>query len=90
MKTYLPISSVVLLKDAEKRLMIVGLMQVEAETEKTWDYSGVFYPEGMYNSGSVHLFNDDQIEMIFFAGFQDAEGINFMNALNNHNNDTDE
>jgi len=83
MKKYLPIGSVVLLKDAEKRVMIVGLAQQEAETDKVWDYSGVLYPEGMLNSDNVFLFNEDQIEMLFFVGFQDAEGLQFLENLSN-------
>ncbi|MCL2841731.1 MAG: DUF4176 domain-containing protein, partial [Defluviitaleaceae bacterium] len=44
-----------LLKEADKKLAIVGYMQKETETEKVWDYSAVPYPEGMFSSGNIHL-----------------------------------
>ena len=81
MKNYLPIGSVVLLKEAEKKIMIVGLMQNETETEKTWDYSAVLYPEGTLDSNNLVLFNQDQIENIFFLGYQDTEALEFLSGL---------
>ncbi|MCL2841736.1 MAG: DUF4176 domain-containing protein [Defluviitaleaceae bacterium] len=83
MKKYLPIGSVVLLKGAEKRIMIVGLKQKEADSEKLWDYSGVFYPEGIFDSDNLFLFNDGQIQKIFFMGFQDIESLEFNERLGN-------
>ena len=46
---YLPIGTVVLLKGAEKRVMITGFCATElkeSDETKTWDYSGCIYPEG--------------------------------------------
>ena len=42
----LPIGSVVLLKDASKRLMIIGVCRKDASgpEEKVWDYVGCYYP----------------------------------------------
>jgi len=83
MKRFLPIGSVVLLKGADKRIMIVGFKQHEAETGKIWDYSACLYPEGVLNSDNLLLFNEDQVEMLFFIGFQDGEGLQFLEKLNN-------
>jgi len=83
MKEYLPIGSIVLLKEAEKRIMIIGFAQEEAETGKIWDYSAVLYPEGMFELDNFFFFNADQIQAIFFMGFQDAEGMQFLDALSN-------
>ncbi len=44
MKDLLPIGSVVLLKDATKKLVIIGVLQVNAEQNKMYDYLAVPYP----------------------------------------------
>lgn len=82
-KNYLPIGSVVLLKDGKKRLMIYGRRQLVKDGEKEYDYSACLYPEGMLNSKDVVLFNHDQIQMIYFIGFQDIEELHFRSLLKN-------
>ena len=50
-KELLPIGSVVLLKDAKKRIMITGFYVKENEnSDKIYDYVGVLYPEGVVQS----------------------------------------
>lgn len=72
---YLPIGSVVLLKEAKKRLMVYG-RQIKSRTDgKKYDYIGCLYPEGYLSSDDVMLFNHDQIQMVYFIGFQDLEEI---------------
>ena len=61
--------------------MIVGLNQKEAETDKVWDYSAALYPEGVYDSDSLLLFNEEQVDSLFFVGFQDAESLAFLGNL---------
>lgn len=78
----LPIGSVVLLKDSNKRVMIVGLKQRQEKEEKVWDYSGCLYPEGIMDPDRLFLFDHDQIQTLFFIGFQDGEGMQFMVDLN--------
>ena len=78
----LPIGSVVLLKDSTKRVMIVGLKQRQENEEKIWDYSGCLYPEGMLDPDHLFLFDHEQIQTLFFIGFQDGEGMTFMINLN--------
>ena len=84
-KSYLPIGSVVLLKEGKKRLMIYGRRQLvkDGEREKEYDYSACLYSEGMLNSKDVVLFNHDQIQMIYFIGFQDIEELHFRSLLKN-------
>jgi len=78
----LPIGSVVLLKDSTKRVMIVGLKQKQDSDAKVWDYSGCLYPEGIIDPDRLFLFDHEQIEVLFFIGFQDGEGMQFMVELN--------
>lgn len=78
----LPIGSVVLLKEGEKRLMIVGVMQSDADGNgETYDYLGVLYPEGHIGDQFQYLFNNNDIEKIFFRGFEDEERTEFLRKL---------
>ena len=85
-KELLPIGSVVILKNAEKRLMIYGVGQ--SCEGKDYDYIGVLYPEGSIGEGSHLLFNHSDINEVFFRGFEDAERDALIEKLNEHfNND---
>ncbi len=77
MKTFLPIGSVVLLKDAEKRVMICGRVQVDVAADKTYDYSACLYPEGIIDSDQLFMFNNEDIGEVYFIGFQDQEEFAF-------------
>lgn len=80
---YLPIGTVVLLKGGKKRAMITGFCSVAQENqEKIYDYSGCVYPEGYLSSNQVCLFDHDQIEKIFFVGYEDDEEKMFKSKLN--------
>ena len=72
---FLPIGTVVLLKDATKRLMITGFCIVaEGETEgKIWDYCGCLYPQGVLESNRICLFDHEQIEKVFHLGLADDD-----------------
>ena len=61
---YLPIGSVVLLKDATKKVMITGFCVLPQEGNNVFDYCGCIYPEGMISSEQNCLFNHNQIEKI--------------------------
>jgi len=77
----LPIGSVVLLEQSNKRVMIVGRLQRQQGTGKVWDYSACFYPEGMINPQEMFLFNHEQIKVVYFIGFQDREGVEFQEVV---------
>ena len=46
MKELLPIGSVVTLQGTAKKVMIIGILQMQQESGKLYDYLGVPYPEG--------------------------------------------
>lgn len=77
----LPIGSVVLLKGAQKRLMICGRVQTDVSTGITYDYSACLYPDGIVSSDELYMFNNGNIQKIFFIGFQDAEEFEFKKFL---------
>lgn len=76
-KDLLPIGSVVLLKDGEKRIMICGRIQAKAGENEIYDYSACYYPQGIVDPTSMFFFNRDAIDKVFFIGFQDTEEIAF-------------
>ena len=73
MEPLLPIGSVVLLKEAEKRLMIYGIKQINEADGKVYDYIACLYPEGNIGEEYNYLFNHDDIEKVDFIGYVDAE-----------------
>lgn len=81
-KELLPIGSVVLLKNGEKKLMIDGILQTRVEEpEKQYDYLGVLYPEGHIGENYKYLFNQEDIDIVFFRGFEDEERTSFIEKL---------
>ncbi len=81
-KELLPIGTVVLLKNGEKRLMIAGIKQMDTEDEtKEYDYYGVMYPEGHVGENFQYLFNHEDISEVYFKGFEDEERVEFLNKL---------
>ncbi|MBO5303956.1 MAG: DUF4176 domain-containing protein [Lachnospiraceae bacterium] len=82
MKELLPIGSIVLLKNAKKRMMITGIRQSGKENpEKEYDYVGVLYPEGHIGEAYNFLFDSADIEKVFFRGFEDIERQEFIHNL---------
>jgi hypothetical protein len=81
MEKFLPIGSIVLLKGGQKKLMVYGRRQIDRETKKEWDYVSCIYPEGNIDSNHSYLFNHEQIDTIFFTGYQDAEELEFNKFL---------
>jgi len=81
MNALLPIGSVVLLKDSTKRVMIYGRLQREVDGERVWDYIGCLFPEGNIDVNHSFLFDNVQIESVFFVGCQDEEEMRFQQYL---------
>ncbi|HIQ98958.1 MAG TPA: DUF4176 domain-containing protein [Candidatus Scybalocola faecavium] len=80
----LPIGSVVLLKGGVKRLMIYGVRQTDKKSQVEYDYIGVLYPEGNIGDDYQYLFNHDDIQEIYFKGFEDDERARFIERLKNY------
>lgn len=79
---FLPIGSVVLLKEGKKRIMITGFCCIgNADKNKTYDYSGCLYPEGFLSSDKTLLFDHDQIEKVYYIGYSDDEEKKFQEKL---------
>ena len=88
---YLPVGTVVLLKNGSKRIMINGFCTMDSnQPERVYDYSGVLFPEGSLSSDQTLLFDHNQIIRIDHMGLEDNEEkefkIKLVELLNNHNN----
>ena len=81
-KEILPIGSVVLLKNSERKVMVMGLLQGNpAHLDKVYDYCGCLYPEGYMDANNIFLFDEEQIEEICFKGFDAEEQAEFRNRV---------
>lgn len=81
MNDYLPVGSIVLLKDATKKVVIIGYAVVEESSTEVWDYLGCVYPIGVIGMNKNLLFNKEQIDKVVFTGYSDEEGKNFISQL---------
>ncbi len=84
MKTYLPIGSIVLLKNGNKKVMIYGRRQRRVTDETEYDYIACLYPEGNIGVDFMYLFNHEDIEDVVHRGYSDAEEEAYVNKLNKH------
>ena len=78
---WLPIGSVVRTEGAVRKLMVIGRIVTTEEEDAVYDYVGVPYPEGVSGSDQMYFFNRDQIEELFFIGFQDSEALEFQSEV---------
>ena len=87
-KRYLPIGSVIKLKNNNKSIMITGYYSVEyANDLEIYDYSGCAYPEGVMIKSSCCSFNQKDIKEILFEGYKTEEYTKLTNELNDIDNE---
>lgn len=77
----LPVGTVVLLKDANKRLMIIGYQRMKELGGKIYDYCGCVYPEGFTGPDAAAIFDHEQIDRIIAMGFQNPAQAEFSEKL---------
>lgn len=77
----LPIGSVVSLKEGKKKAMIFGIKQTDKATGQEHDYVGVVYPEGNLGDELQFFFAHDNIDQVFYRGFEDEEREKFIAKL---------
>ena len=81
MRDLLPIGSVVLLNNGEKRLMVIGVIQINPTDGEQYDYLACLYPEGFVGPEHTYLFNHEDIQKIEAEGFADDEHQTFRAQL---------
>ncbi|MBB5183585.1 DUF4176 domain-containing protein [Catenisphaera adipataccumulans] len=77
MKDLMPLGTVVTLHKGRKRLMIIGRIQNKVGEKAIYDYAGCLWPEGLIDSSHFYLFNQEDIEYLYYIGLQDAEEFNY-------------
>lgn len=88
MKEYLPLGSVITLKNGSKRLMIVGRLQNQIGSNDIYDYAAVLWPEGLVDSKHFYLFNQEDLDKLYYIGLQDMEEFQFRAVLESKLNET--
>lgn len=78
-KNLLPIGTVVRVKEANKKMMIIGILQ-QNKTER-YDYMAILHPEGFLSEKEIYMFNHEDIEEVNYLGFMDSEFQAFRNTL---------
>ena len=66
-----PIGTVVTVKDANKSMMIIGVLP--ENDGKRYDYIAVLYPEGYLTEKQIYLFNHDDVVKVECLGYMNAE-----------------
>lgn len=79
---YLPVGTVVKLKEGVKAIMITGFCAISGDDGKMYDYSACLYPEGVVGPEMNFLFNHDQIAEILHKGLVSEEEVTFKQKLN--------
>lgn len=83
-KEYLPIGSVVLLKNGIRKAMVIGIMPIITDKtgeQRSYDYTGVIYPEGLLSIEASFVFNQDQITEVIFRGYENSERADFIKKI---------
>lgn len=80
-KDLMPIGSVVCLKETEKKLMIIGIKQLNEEKGTVKDYIGVMYPEGYLNKEVFFTFDQEDVEETIFEGYRSREQETFLEQV---------
>lgn len=80
---YLPLGSIVLLKNGlQKTLIISRAINVKnGDKDFFFDYGGVPYPEGLISDQMVY-FNADKVNKVIFRGYSDIEDENITDTIN--------
>ena len=80
---FLPLGTVVTLKNIDRTIMINGyLPNVVGKEINTFDYVGIIFPEGNLINGNTLYFNDDSIDKVLFRGYESDEFNEFLKRFN--------
>lgn len=80
----LPLGSIVQLYDGEVKVIIVGRVQKHVGNGNLYDYSSCIYPQGYMGSDQLYMFNHENIETLYFIGFEDAQEGEYQKLLMEH------
>lgn len=80
---YLPLGTVVMLKNGIHKVMIVGYCTVSPEISETkmFDYMACLYPEGIFSLDKMMVFNHEDIDTTYQLGYSDSNQKDFNKKL---------
>lgn len=84
MNKYLPIGTIVALKNSEKKVMITSYLVFSkkmAKDTEIFDYGACGFPEGIVDSNYSLAFNHEQIDKVVHLGYSDDEQKEFNEKL---------
>lgn len=87
---WLPLGSVVMLRDTSRPLVIYGRMQRDMQTGRVWEYAAAVYPEGNPDSMRAVMFDGPDIEYVLHLGFRDRLELEFCKYLDEYSDERDE
>ena len=68
MNSFLPVGSVISLKNNNRKYIVLGYFPITAE-EKIYDYLCFNYPNGLKDK-EIKYVEDDEIDIVYFIGYQ--------------------
>lgn len=81
MNMILPIGSVVIIRQSDRRLMVIGRDQQDKKTNETFDYIACYFPEGVQESSRVLHFNKEDILLVFALGYLNEDELRLRKQL---------
>lgn len=72
----LPNGTVIKAEKSNRKFMIIGNIFQDADGNM-FDYAACIYPEGLINADEIYYFNNDDIEKVYFIGYQDGQQMAF-------------
>jgi hypothetical protein len=81
MEPLLPLGSIVVLENGQKKIMIYGRKQRAVKNQQTYDYVACLYPEGNINDEHTYLFNHADIKEVVHEGYRDEDEEKFLAFL---------
>jgi len=74
LEKYMPLGSIVILKNSIKKMMIVarGVVSGSDKEKQVYDYGAIFYPEGIINDRIIFI-NQQDISKVIFEGYTDGD-----------------
>ena len=90
---FLPIGTVVLLKDGIRKLMITSYCpmpkgeaynkdgKIELGPDTMFDYGACCYPEGIISNKQTYMFNHNQIREVCYMGYESEDSKKFDSIL---------
>lgn len=86
LKKYMPIGSIITLKEKEELIMIIGFKYNANGT--IYDYLGCIYPFGIDKIHKNVIFNHEKIDKVYYTGYMNEQGKSYKTILSKEDFET--